>query len=177
MYITTAETINFMNMTKLVLSDFVFILSRILLLAVIITGFAIIYIIMKNLFQIKDYIEEYFKNQSNLKYEKIYNQNCINMQEKVKYSNELIIYIQKITREIALMKFNEFKDSHNLEKINITNMKDVVEMVAKEINESFDKQYPDFEYLLFKEKFFNKYITYYTIYVCKKLIEEEIEEM
>ena len=96
--------------------------------------------------------------------------------DHVHYSKELMNLLDDIVINKVTMKFKEFQDTYDHNKINKGIAKDVIEEFALDIYESIDKdKLVDYikEYTLFDEKFFIEYIILSVANNTKILLEHQ----
>ena len=118
------------------------------------------------------------KNQNDLQdeLEELRNQEPeIPPQDMIEYSNKLLDYIREFTMQVTVLKFQVFRDSHDVEKLTEGIIKGFVAEVAKEVYGYITRDKIDFTRTLFTSEFFDNYIISTVVSSTKSLIDKTID--
>lgn len=96
--------------------------------------------------------------------------------ERSKYSEDILKYVRTFTTQITILKFREFIDTHDIEKVNEANIKGLVEDVARNVHDSIKEDRILFDELLFTKLFYESYIIDITVSTIKDLLNKSVEE-
>ena len=91
------------------------------------------------------------------------------------YSNNLLEYIKTFSIQLATIKFHNFVDTHEMEKVTRLNVEKLVEETAKFVKNSINENNIIFDNALFTKDFYDTYIID-TVSICiKDLLERYVE--
>lgn len=96
---------------------------------------------------------------------------------KANLSDRLIEFIDKTCAKIAIIKFQEFKDSHDMTKVTEANVKSLIESIANDVHLAMDISIDDLDESLYKADFIEKYIIDTCIMNAKSLLNEYINNI
>lgn len=117
------------------------------------------------------------KTVDELKTEKIIYQRRMNTDASYKnemnmivYSKDLLSFTKEFISEIVLLKYTEFEDARDMDKITEINIKNLIQEIASIARKSLDVEKIQFDYLIFTKEYYEQYIVYVTIQLVKKLL-------
>ena len=139
-------------------------ISIIIGLMMIWVGIWVLWLQLKNQNKLKDELEE-LRNQ----------EPEIPPQDMIEYSNKLLDYIREFTMQVTVLKFQVFRDSHDVEKLTEGIIKGFVAEVAKEVYGYITHDKIDFTRTLFTSEFFDNYIISTVVSSTKSLIDKTID--
>ena len=139
-------------------------ISIIIGLMMIWVGIWVLWLQLKNQNKLKDELEE-LRNQ----------EPEIPPQDMIEYSNKLLDYIREFTMQVTVLKFQVFRDSHDVEKLTEGIIKGFVAEVAKEVYGYITRDKIDFTRTLFTSEFFDNYIISTVVSSTKSLIDKTID--
>lgn len=94
--------------------------------------------------------------------------------ESIDNSEKIKDFILDIVKDVALMKFHEFKDTHDISKVSRSNVKDLAADVIKSSKELINtKKLEEYDNVL-SQGFCDKYIVSTSIIVLKTILEKEV---
>ena len=96
---------------------------------------------------------------------------------KIKYTDELLEFIRKLSIQLSVIKFKEFIDEHEIDKITKSQIQKLVTETASMVNSSFSKDPIDFDNLLVSREFLDEYIVQTSIMAIKDLLERSVTEI
>ena len=82
---------------------------------------------------------------------------------------------REITIQVCVLQFNAFKDSHEIDKINRSHIQKLVTTIAKEVNDLVVLDNLDYDNLLYKKEFVERYIINISINTIKDLLDKAID--
>ena len=95
--------------------------------------------------------------------------------ESIKYTNELLEAIRSLVSQIAILKFNIFKDSHVTDKVMKGTLAELAKEVAIEANKSLDRSKVRSDRLIVTMKFIEQYIIDISMMLVKEMWEKYYE--
>ena len=93
----------------------------------------------------------------------------------VEYSDKIIGFIREYSVQVALLKYREFIDSHEINKITRTQLQNLVTTTAKFIDESLLKEHINFDRILYTKEFVDAYMIHTVIFTQKELFDKSVE--
>lgn len=96
----------------------------------------------------------------------------VDSSEKVKYSKEVLDFIKELCTQVAILKFRDFIDTHDISKTTRNNYASVVSATAKEVYDSLITMNINYDALLYSENFLQTYI----IDVCSLIIRDSLNK-
>lgn len=101
---------------------------------------------------------------------------ALNDHSSLKYSEDLLDLIRNIVDQVAVMKFKNFTDTHDIEKVNIPPVKGLVEDVATDVHNALILDNVKFNEAIFTEAFLNQYIIDVAMIAVKQLLSKYVDE-
>ena len=94
----------------------------------------------------------------------------------IRYSEQLLDFIQRITIQSSVLKYKEFVDNHELDKITRAQVQNLVTDTTVETKEHINLDLIDYDELLYDRQFIEMYIIQTSITTIKKLLEKSVNE-
>ena len=100
-----------------------------------------------------------------------------NQRKAVAYTKDIMEFIRIMISQVSLLSFQKFKDGHEMTKITETNIKRLIEDIARTVNESIAMENISMGNILITKEFYQKYIIETTVFTIKKMLDEAMIEI
>ena len=100
-----------------------------------------------------------------------------NKNKTVEYSNKVLELIRSIIGQIAVIKFKNFQDKHEMTKVTEANVKALVNEVATMAYGSLNMENIFLEDTFFTKEFMEQYIVDTTVILIKQMMEKTINDI
>ena len=100
-----------------------------------------------------------------------------NKNKTVDYSNKVLELVRSIIGQIAVIKFRNFQDSHDMSKVTEANVKSLVKDVATMAMGSLNMKNIFLEDTFFTKDFIEQYIIDTTVILIKQMMEKAVNDM
>lgn len=95
----------------------------------------------------------------------------------IRYSDQLLDFIQRIAVQSSVMKYKEFVDNHEIDKITRTQVQNLVTDTTVETKERINLDIINYDDLLYDRQFLEIYIIQTSITSIKRLLEKSVQEV
>lgn len=95
--------------------------------------------------------------------------------DTIEYSQKLIDFIKSLTIEIAILKYKEYIDSHEFEKLQKTHIAQIAEDTAKSVHDAINFDIIDFDDVLYTKEFYESFIIKTSLASVKSLLEKSLD--
>lgn len=94
----------------------------------------------------------------------------------VNHSKEILEFIRYLAMQVSILRHREFMDKIQLEKVNRSQIQELIKEVAIEVNEAINRENFSLSETILTEDFYANYLISTISNTVKKLIEDGIEE-
>lgn len=101
----------------------------------------------------------------------------LDMNLRCDQSQNILNYIRTFTAQVAIIKFNEFVDSRNLDKVTKQNTETLISDISKTVHASLRTDLINFDGVLFTKEFMEMYIVQTAVNLVKKLLDNKVDEV
>ena len=95
---------------------------------------------------------------------------------RIEYTEKMMEFIRQFTIQISVIRYRQFLDEHELDKITKSQIQKLVTETATAVNESFSQEPIKYDELLLTKDFVNTYIIQTSILAIKDLLEKSVNE-
>jgi biopolymer transport protein ExbB/TolQ len=120
--------------------------------------------------------EDFFKKQKK-KLEESSVEKINKDKEILAYSESLLKSIRDAIAAVSSIKYKEFSDNHNIEKITKEHFKRMIEDTVSTIKTDINFSNIDYDNIIYTKEYINRYIIDTTVYILKNMFNTEIDEM
>ena len=93
---------------------------------------------------------------------------------QVEYSNALLSNIRELVAEVAVLEFNQFRDSHDMEKITLANIKTIAKDVAEKSIQGLNLESINYVNLLYTKDFIESYVIKSSMEIVKGCLDRSV---
>lgn len=95
--------------------------------------------------------------------------------DDVEYSDRTLEFIREYCVQVSVLKYREFIDGHELDKITRTQLQNLVTATVKFINESIVRDHINFDRMLYTSEFVDNYIIHTVMSTSKNLLAKSVD--
>ena len=96
---------------------------------------------------------------------------------QVEYSGALLNNVRELVAEVAVLEFNQFKDSHDMDKITLANVKSIAKTVAEKSIKGLNLDSINYVNLLYTKEFIESYVIKSSMEIVKGCLDRTMNQI